>query len=76
MTDIITAADIITAGKATSLTATVLAEWAEKGTPKQREYLHGLLIAEQNSRHATRTTRLLRAAKLPMVKSFDGYDWT
>ncbi|WP_275111975.1 hypothetical protein [Corynebacterium glutamicum] len=45
MTEAITAADIITAGKATSLTATVLAEWAEKGTPKQREYLHGLLLA-------------------------------
>lgn len=76
MTDPITAADIITAGKATSLTATVLAEWADKGTPKQREYLHGLLIAEQQSRHTARTTRLLRAAKLPMVKTLDGYDWT
>ena len=52
MTEPITAADIITAGKATSLTATVLAEWADKGTPKQREYLHGLLIAEQQSRRA------------------------
>lgn len=76
MTDPITAADIITAGKATSLTATVLAEWADKGTPKQREYLHGLLIAEQQSRRTARTTRLLRAAKLPMVKTLDGYDWT
>ena len=37
MTEPITAVDIITAGKATSLTAAVLAEWAEKGAPKQRE---------------------------------------
>ena len=76
MTEAITAADIITAGKATSLTATVLAEWAEKGTPKQREYLHGLLIAEQQSRHSARSARLLRAAKLPMNKTLEGYDWT
>lgn len=76
MTEPITAADIITAGKATSLTATVLAEWADKGTPKQREYLHGLLIAEQQSRRTARTARLLRAAKLPMAKTLDGYDWT
>ncbi|BAC18055.1 IstB-like ATP-binding protein [Corynebacterium efficiens YS-314] len=54
----------------------MLAEWADKGTPKQREYLHGLLIAEQQSRRTARTTRLLRAAKLPMVKTLDGYDWT
>lgn len=76
MKEPITAADIITAGKATSLTAAVLAEWADKGTPKQREYLHGLLIAEQQSRRTARTARLLRAAKLPMVKTLDGYDWT
>ncbi|WIM71004.1 ATP-binding protein [Corynebacterium suedekumii] len=76
MTEPITAVDIITAGKATSLTAAVLAEWAEKGTPKQREYLHGLLIAEQQSRHTARSTRLLRAAKLPMIKTLDGYDWS
>lgn len=76
MTEPITAADIITAGKATSLTATVLAEWADKGTPKQREYLHGLLIAEQQSRRTARTARLMRAAKLPMAKTLDGYDWT
>lgn len=76
MTEPITAADIITAGKATSLTATVLAEWADKGTPKQREYLHGLLIAEQQSRRTARTARLMRAAKLPMAKTLHGYDWT
>jgi hypothetical protein len=37
-----TVQDIIETGRQSSLTGTVLAEWAEKGTPKQREYLHGL----------------------------------
>lgn len=50
----------------------MLAAWAEHGTPKQREYLHGLLTAEAQSRRH----RLLRAAKLPALKSFEGYDWS
>jgi hypothetical protein len=32
---LITAQDIIETGRQSSLTGTVLAEWAEKGTPKQ-----------------------------------------
>lgn len=35
--------DIVEAGRAAGLTGGVLAEWARKGTPKRREYLHGLL---------------------------------
>lgn len=68
--------DIVTLGRQSSLTTTVLADWAERGTPKQREYLHGLLAAEVESRQASRRHRLLRAAKLPTLKTFDGYDWT
>ena len=68
--------DIIDLGRQSSLTTSVLAEWAERGTPKQREYLHGLLAAEVESRHVSRRHRLLRAAKLPALKTFDGYDWT
>ena len=48
----VSAADIINAGKAASLTSSVLADWAGKGTPKQREYLHGFLMAEHASRPA------------------------
>lgn len=72
----ITAEDIITAGKAISLTGTVVADWAGRGTPKQREYLHGFLTAEHASRLHARHTRLLKAARLPTLKSFDGYDWS
>ncbi|WP_080791545.1 IS21-like element helper ATPase IstB [Corynebacterium pacaense] len=72
----ISAADIIAAGKTSSLTSTVLAEWAGKGTPRQLEYLYGLLLAEQASRRTARTQRLIKAAKLPALKSLDGFDWT
>lgn len=72
----VTADDIITAGRAISLTSTVVAEWAGRGTPKQREYLHEFLTAEHASRQHARNTRLLNAARLPARKSLDGYDWT
>jgi DNA replication protein DnaC len=68
---IVTAQDIIDTGRHTSLTASVLAEWAEKGTPKQREYLHGVLAAEHESRQESRRQRLLRAARLPAMTGFD-----
>ncbi|GAA2038351.1 IS21-like element ISBlo1 family helper ATPase IstB [Yaniella flava] len=71
-----TSDDILALGKETSLTTSVLADWIQHGTPKQREYLHGLLTAEVTSRQASRRHRLLRAAKLPTMKTFDGYDWT
>lgn len=53
--------DIIAAGRAISLTGTVVAEWAGRGTPpKQREYLHGFLTAEHASRTHARHARLLK----------------
>jgi DNA replication protein DnaC len=72
----ITAADIVQAGKAASLTSSVLADWAALGTPKQREYLHGFLLAEHASRQHARRLRLLKAARLPTVKTLAGYDWS
>lgn len=47
-----------------------------KEPPKQREFLYELLMAEQSSRTESRRARLLRAAKLPAVKTLDGYDFT
>ena len=76
MSTTITTEDVIAVGKGSSLTAGVLADWAAKGTPKQREYLHGLLQAEHASRRAARHARLLKAARLPTVKTLEGYDWT
>ena len=76
MTTTITTQDIIDVGKRSSLSATMLAEWAPKGTPKQRQYLHAVLVAEYESRQETRRSRLLKAAKLPALKSLTGFDYT
>ncbi|MBG6060099.1 hypothetical protein RCH16_003581 [Cryobacterium sp. MP_M5] len=73
---LVTVQDIIETGRQASLTNTVLAEWAEKGTPKQREYLHGMLLAEDESRQASRRQRLLSAARLPALKSLTGFDYS
>jgi DNA replication protein DnaC len=72
----ITVQDIIEAGKHASLTGSVLTEWAEKGTPKQREYLHGVLVAEHESRQESRRQRLLKSARLPAMKTLTGFDYT
>ena len=73
---LITVQDIMETGRQASLTNTVMAEWAEKGTPKQREYLHGMLTAEHESRQASRRQRLLTAARLPALKSLTGFDYS
>lgn len=73
---VITVQHILDTGRHTSLTATVLAEWAEKGTPKQREYLHGFLTAEHESRQESRRQRLLTSARLPAMKSLTGFDYS
>jgi DNA replication protein DnaC len=72
----ITVQDILEAGKHASLTGSVLTEWAEKGTPKQREYLHGVLVAEHESRQESRRQRLLKSARLPAMKTLTGFDYT
>ncbi|WP_199184236.1 IS21-like element helper ATPase IstB [Cryobacterium sp. Y62] len=73
---LITVQDIMETGRQASLTHTVLAGWAEKGTPKQREYLHGVLTAEHESRQASRRQRLLTAARLPALKSLTEFDYS
>jgi len=72
----VTVQDILEAGKHASLTGSVLTEWADKGTPKQREYLHGVLVAEHESRQESRRQRLLKAARLPAMKTLTGFDYS
>ncbi len=72
----ITVQDLLEAGKHASLTGSVLTDWAEKGTPKQREYLHGVLVAEHESRQESRRQRLLKAARLPAMKTLTGFDYS
>ncbi|MDE8671091.1 ATP-binding protein [Pseudarthrobacter sp. H3Y2-7] len=54
----------------------MLSEWAEKGTPKQREYLHGVRAAEHESRKESRRQRLLKPARLPAMKTLTGFDYS
>jgi DNA replication protein DnaC len=72
----VTVQDILEAGRQASLTGSVLAEWAQKGTPRQREYLHGLLQAEHGSRQESRRQRLLKSARLPALKTLAGFDYS
>lgn len=66
---------IVEAGRRCTLTGRVIRDWAAKGTPKQREYLLGYLLAEGDSRDATRRANLARQCGLPQRKSLEGYDW-
>ena len=66
---------VVEAGKRCSLTKSVLAEWARRGTPRQVEYLLGYLEAEGASRDASKRAQLLRRCALPQAKTFEGYDW-
>lgn len=68
--------EIVEAGKRCSLTKAVLVEWAEAGTPRQREYLLGYLEAERASRDASKRAQLLRRCALPQDKPLEGYDWS
>ncbi|MDN6202796.1 MAG: ATP-binding protein, partial [Micrococcaceae bacterium] len=54
MSAVVEVQDIVDAGRAASLTSSVLEQWALKGTPKQREYLLGILQAEHASRQESR----------------------
>ena len=62
---------VVEAGKRCSLTKSVLAEWARRGTPRQVEYLLGYLEAEGASRDASKRAQLLRRCALPQAKTFE-----
>ena len=66
---------VVAAGRRCSLTKSVLARWAKKGTPGQIEYLADYLEAECGSRDASKRANLLRRCALPQPKTFDGYEW-
>lgn len=70
------AAALVETGKRCSLTKSVLAERARRGTPRQVEFLLSYLEAEAASRDASKRASLLRKCALPAPKTFDGYDWS
>ena len=67
---------VMETGKRCSLTKSVLADWARRGTPRQVEFLLGYLEAEAASRDASKRASLLRRCALPAPKTFDGHDWS
>ena len=69
------AAALVETGKRCSLTKSVPAEWARRGTPRQVEFLLAYLEAEAESRDASKRASLLRRCALPAAKTFAGYDW-
>ena len=69
------AKELVEVGKRCSLTKSVLAEWARRGTPRQVEFLLSYLEAEARSRDASKRASLLRRCALPALKAFDGHDW-
>lgn len=75
-TPVATPQAVIEAARRISMTTSVISDWAQTGTPKQREYLLGYLEAEHSSRQHAKHARLLKAAKLPVLKSLDGFDWS
>ncbi|APT91802.1 ATPase AAA [Corynebacterium phocae] len=67
--------EIIENGRQILLTRSVLSQQLQHATPKQREFLQQVFLAEIASRQANRRTRLLRKAKIPTLKHFNGYSW-
>ena len=47
----------------------------EAGTPKQIEFLKDALLAELNKRDENRRIRLVKRARFPVYKTFEGYDY-
>lgn len=67
---------MISLGRKLYLTGTVLDEYAAKGTKEQQQFATELFHAELASRQASRSRRLLTKAKLPVHKTFTGFNWT
>lgn len=45
----------------------------EEGTPKQTEYLRDALLRELTRREENKKTRLVKRARFPVYKTFEGY---
>lgn len=50
-----------------------IVELCKTATPKQEEFVYGILQRELEQRALTRKTRLLNRAKFPILKSLEGY---
>ena len=64
------------AARALFISNDVIDAWVASATPGQEAACRALLEAEIAHRDLTRRARLLRQARFPVPKSFDGFDWS
>ena len=68
-------ASIQSSCKALFLTSAIPERVRLEGTPKQIEYLAGALQAELNRREENKRERLVKRARFPVYKTFEGYEY-
>ena len=71
-----TPTEVLALSRGLPFTKSVLTPIVEEATAAQRRFLHTLFTQEQESRVVARRARLTRNATFPVVKTFDGYDWS
>lgn len=71
-----TPAEVLELARGLPFTKSVLGPAVEAATAVQRRFLHALFTQEQASRQVAKRARLTRQATFPVIKTFDGYDWS
>ena len=67
--------DILACCKSLFLTSAIPEMISEEGTPRQIEYLASALRKEVERREENRKERLVKRARFPTYKTFDGYEY-
>lgn len=68
--------EIMSLTRGIPLTKHVIAQAVENANAKQKRFLANLLTAEHDSRTQAKKTRLIKAARFPIRKTFTGYDYS
>jgi len=63
-------------GRALMLSNHTMETYARTATPKQAEFLLGMFEFELAYREENKKKRLIRKAAFPVLKTFEGYDWS
>lgn len=71
-----TPSEVLALSRGLPFTKSVLGPVVEDATASQRRFLHSLFTQEQHARAVAKRARLTRQAAFPVVKTFDGYDWS
>jgi DNA replication protein DnaC len=68
--------EIATYSRQLMLSSAVAALCATEATPRQEQFLHRVLSEEMSRRERNKRTRLLKRAGFPVLKSFEGYEFS